>query len=147
MASIIRIKRSSGTTLPGSLQWGELAYIAGVSSATGTNQYKDRIYLGDDGTNVRSVGGRYYTSMMDHVPGTIGGQASANNRNSDRGVIAILAPAANSGLAGAESLKVDQWNVDNLRIDLNTISSTNTDGILILIRMELVVLEYQMIHI
>jgi len=128
MASIIRIKRSSGTTLPGSLQWGELAYIAGISSASGTNQYKDRIYLGDDGSNVRSVGGRYYTSMMDHVPGTIDGQASANNRNSDRGVIAILAPAANSGLAGAESLKVDQWNVDNLRIDLNTISSTNTDG-------------------
>jgi len=128
MASIIRIKRSSGTTLPGSLQWGELAYIAGISSATGTNQYKDRIYLGDDGSNVRSVGGRYYTSMMDHVPGTIDGQASTNNRNSDRGVIAILAPAANSGLAGAESLKVDQWNVDNLRIDLNTISSTNTDG-------------------
>lgn len=128
MASIIRIKRSSGTTLPGSLQWGELAYIAGISSASGTNQYKDRIYLGDDGSNVRSVGGRYYTSMMDHVPGTIDGQSSANNRNSDRGVIAILAPAANSGLAGAESLKVDQWNVDNLRIDLNTISSTNTDG-------------------
>lgn len=128
MASIIRIKRSSGTSLPGSLQWGELAYITGISSASGTNQFKDRIYVGDDGNNVRSVGGRYYTSMMDHTPGTIAGQASVNGRNSDRGVIAILSPETNSGLGGAESLKVDQWNVDNLRIDLNTISSTNTDG-------------------
>jgi len=37
-------------------------------------------------------------------------------------------PATNSGLSGAESLKVDQWNVDNLRIDGNVISSTDTDG-------------------
>ena len=43
-----------------------------------------------------------------------------------------MAPATNSGLGGAESLKVDQWNVDNLRIDLNTISSTDTDGDIIL---------------
>ena len=43
-----------------------------------------------------------------------------------------MAPATNSGLGGAESLKVDQWNVDNLRIDGNTISSTNTDGDIIL---------------
>jgi hypothetical protein len=28
--------------------------------------------------------------------------------------------------------KVDQWNVDNLRLDLNTLSSTNTDGDIIL---------------
>ena len=39
-----------------------------------------------------------------------------------------MAPATNSGLGGAESLKVDQWNVDNLRIDGNVISSTDTDG-------------------
>ena len=48
MASIIRIKRSSGTSIPGSLQWGELAYVTGIGSATGTNQNRDRIYVGDD---------------------------------------------------------------------------------------------------
>ena len=131
MASIIRIKRSSGTTKPASLQWGELGYVTGIGSYGGVNQYKDRIFLGDDGTNAFPVGGHYYTSMMEHSPGNIPA-ASHNSRNSDRGVVAIMAPATNSGLGGAESLKVDQWNVDNLRVDGNTVSSTDTDGDIIL---------------
>ena len=131
MASIIRIKRSSGTSKPASLQWGELGYVTGIGSFGGTNQYKDRVFLGDDGTNANPIGGHYYTSMMEHTPGNIPA-ASHNSRNQDRGVVAIMAPATNSGLGGAESLKVDQWNVDNLRIDTNTISSTDTDGDIIL---------------
>ena len=127
MASIIRIKRSSGTSKPASLQWGEFGYVTGIGSYGGVNQYKDRIFLGDDGTNANPIGGHYYTSMMEHAPGNIPA-ASHNSRNTDRGVVAIMAPATNSGLGGAESLKVDQWNVDNLRIDTNTISSTDTDG-------------------
>ena len=131
MASIIRIKRSSGTNKPAALQWGEFGYVTGIGSFGGTNQYKDRIFLGDDGTNVHPVGGHYYTSMMEHAPGTIPA-ASYNTRNQDRGIVAIMGPATNSGLGGAESLKVDQWNVDNIRIDLNTISSTDTDGDIVL---------------
>ena len=64
--------------------------------------------------------------MMEHVPGSI--QGVQNTRNSDNGVVAILAPSSNSGLGGANSLKVDQWNVDNIRIDGSAISSTDTDG-------------------
>ena len=126
MASIIRIKRSSGTSKPSSLQWGEFGYVTGIGSYGGTNQYKDRIFLGDDGTNANPVGGYYYTSMMEHTPGSI--QGVQNTRNSDNGVVAVLAPSSNSGLGGADSLKVDQWNVDNIRIDGNVISSTDTDG-------------------
>ena len=126
MASIIRIKRSSGTSKPSSLQWGEFGYVTGIGSYGGTNQYKDRVFLGDDGTNANPVGGYYYTSMMEHTPGSI--QGVQNTRNSDNGVVAVLAPSSNSGLGGADSLKVDQWNVDNIRIDGNVISSTDTDG-------------------
>ena len=127
MASIIRIKRSSGTNKPASLNWGEMGYVTGIGSYGGVNQYKDRIFIGDDGTNVHPVGGHYYTSMMEHTPGNIP-SAGHNSRNTDRGVVAIMAPAVNTGLSGAESLKVDQWNVDNLRLDGNVISSTDTDG-------------------
>mgnify|MGYP000618453002 CR=1 FL=1 len=126
MASIIRIKRSSGTSKPSSLNWGEFGYVTGIGSYGGTNQYKDRIFLGDDGTNANPVGGFYYTSMMEHTPGAI--QGVQNTRNSDNGVVAVLAPSSNTGLGGANSLKVDQWNVDNIRIDGNVISSTDTDG-------------------
>ena len=116
MASIIRIKRSSGTSKPASLNWGEMAYVTGIGSYGGTNQYKDRVWIGDDGTNSIPVGGHYYTSMMEHTPGSVTGVT--NTRNSDGGIVAVL----------DSNRKVDQWNVDNLRLDANTLSSTDTDG-------------------
>ena len=116
MASIIRIKRSSGTAKPASLNWGEMAYVTGVGQYGGSNQYKDRIFLGDDGTNVNPVGGYYYTSMMEHTPGGLSGVT--NSRNSDGGIVAVL----------DSNRKIDEWNVDNLTLDTNTLSSTDTDG-------------------
>ena len=116
MASIIRVKRSSGTNIPGTLQWGEMAYVTGIGSYGGLNQYKDRVFIGDDGSNVLSIGGRYYTSMMDHQPGTV--QGVSNTRNSDGGIVAIM----------DNNRKVDQWNVDNLRLDGNVFSSENVNG-------------------
>jgi hypothetical protein len=129
MASIIKIKRSTGTALPTSLSWGELAYITGIGSYSGSVGYRDRIYIADDGLNVIPVGGYYYTSMMEHAPGAIAGVT--NSRNFDNGVVAVLAPATNTS-DSTTSLKVDQWNVDNLRLDSNTLSSTNINGNIIL---------------
>ena len=116
MASIIRIKRSSGTEKPASLAWGELGYVTGIGSYGGLNQYKDRVFVGDDGTNSIPVGGHYYTSMMEHAPGAVAGVQ--NTRNTDGGIVAVM----------DNTRRVDQWNVDNLRLDLNTLSSTDTDG-------------------
>ena len=93
-----------------------MAYVTGVGQYGGTNQYKDRIFLGDDGTNVNPVAGHYYTSMMEHTPGALNGVT--NSRNSDGGVVAIL----------DNNRKIDVWNVDNLTLDSNTLSSTDTDG-------------------
>jgi len=120
MASIIRIKRSSGTAKPGSLNWGEMAYVTGIGSYGGTNQYKDRVFLGDDGTNVNPIAGHYYTSMMEHTPGALAGVT--NTRNSDGGIVAVV----------DSDRKIDVWNVDNLTLDANTISSSDTDGDVIL---------------
>ena len=116
MASIIRIKRSSGTAKPGSLNWGEMAYVTGIGQYGGVNQYKDRVFLGDDGTNVNPIAGHYYTSMMEHTPGAVNGVT--NTRNSDGGIVAIL----------DSNRKIDLWNVDNLTLDANTLSSSNTNG-------------------
>ena len=116
MASIIRIKRSSGTAKPASLNWGEMAYVTGIGQFGGVNQYKDRVFLGDDGNNCNPIAGHYYTSMMEHEPGKLAGQA--NSRNTDGGLVAIL----------DSSRKIDVWNVDNLTLDGNTLSSTDTDG-------------------
>ena len=120
MASIIRIKRSSGTNKPSSLNWGEMAYVTGIGSYGGTNQYKDRVFLGDDGTNVNPIAGHYYTSMMEHTPGALAGVT--NSRNSDGGIVAVV----------DSDRKIDIWNVDNITLNGNEISSTDTDGDLVL---------------
>ena len=120
MASIIRIKRSSGTAKPASLNWGEMAYVTGIGQFGGANQYKDRVFIGDDGTNVEPIAGRYYTSMMEHTPGALAGVT--NSRNSDGGIVAVL----------DSNRKIDVWNVDNLTLDGNTLSSTDTDGDIII---------------
>ena len=120
MASVIRIKRSSGTAKPASLNWGEMAYVTGIGSYGGTNQYKDRVFLGDDGTNVNPIAGHYYTSMMEHTPGSLTGVS--NSRNSDGGIVAVV----------DSNRKIDEWNVDNITLNGNQISSTDTDGDLVL---------------
>ena len=53
---------------------------------------------------------------MEHAPGTITGVTNA--RNTDGGIVAVL----------DSNRKVDEWNVDNLTLNSNTLSSTNTDG-------------------
>ena len=118
MASKIRIKRSTGTTAPGSLLFGELALTDGV----GTQANKGyRLFAGDaDGGDVDVVGGRYYTDLMSLEPGKVASQA--NPTTASNGFVAIC----------DQNRKVDEWNVDNLTLNSNTLSSTDTDGDIIL---------------
>ncbi len=114
MASIIRVKRSTGTSAPSSLNFGEV----GVTLSGGGTQANsgDRLFVGDNAGNPQVVGGRYFTDLMSHAAGTINGVS--NPSAAARGFVAIL----------DQNRKVDQWNVDNLRLDANVLSSTNTDG-------------------
>lgn len=113
MASIIRVKRSTGTGAPSSLNFGELGLTVGV----GTHGNKGgRLFAGDNSSNAQVVGGRYYTDLLSIAPGLIAGQA---NPTTAANGFAVLVDA---------NRKVDQWNVDNITIDGNTVSSTDTDG-------------------
>jgi hypothetical protein len=113
MASKIRIKRSTGNVAPGSLLFGEL----GLTIGSGTQGNKgERLFVGDDSGNVDVVGGRYYTDLMAHGPGLIASQA--NPTTAGNGFVAIV----------DQNRKVDEWNVDNLTLDGNVLSSTDTDG-------------------
>ena len=74
MATILQIKRSSGTTSPSELAQGELAYTYG-SGSQGTNG--DRLFIGTGtetngvAANIDIIGGKYFTSLTDHVHGTL----------------------------------------------------------------------------
>ena len=117
MASIIRVKRSTGTIAPSSLNFGELGLTIGV----GTHGNKGgRLFAGDNSSNPQEVGGRYFTDLLSIGPGLVAGQV--NPTTASNGFVAVL----------NQDRKVDQWNVDNLRLDGNTFSSTNTDGDILL---------------
>ena len=115
MASTIRIKRSTGTAAPGSLAFGELG---ATLDGGGTQANKgDRVFIGDNGGNVQVIGGRYYTDLLSIAPGLVAGQAHPTA--AARGFVAVL----------DQNRKVDEWNVDNITLNANTVSTTNTDGI------------------
>jgi hypothetical protein len=113
MASLIRVKRSTGTVAPTSLNFGELGLTVGVGTH-GNNG--GRLFVGDSAGDTRVVGGRYYTDLLSIGPGLVAGQT--NPTTAANGFVAVL----------DQNRKVDQWNVDNIRIDGNIISSTDTDG-------------------
>mgnify|MGYP003342026984 CR=1 FL=1 len=116
MASIIRIKRSSTNGNPATLGAGELAYsaLSGTISNGG-----DRLYIGmgaeNSGNAVNHVviGGKYFTDMLDHAPGTL---------------------TASSALITDSNNKIDVINVGNLTLtgSTNTISSTDANGNILL---------------
>jgi len=111
MAAIIKIKRSGTGGAPSSLKLGELAYsyLAGTEGNGG-----DRLYIGTGGVDsagnaneIEVVGGVYFTDKLDHTPGTL---------------------TASSAIIVDASSKIDVLNVDNVTIDGNTISTTNSNG-------------------
>lgn len=112
--SIIRIKRSGATGSPAALAQGELAYsfLSGSQSNGG-----DRLYIGTGtetggiAANIEVIGGKYFTSMLDHAPGAL---------------------TATSALIVDANSKVDNFNVDNLNINDNSITATNINGSIIL---------------
>ena len=114
MASIIRIKRSSVSGNPTTLGAGELAYSNLTDNGSNGG---DRLYIGmgtetaGNAANHIVIGGKYFTDMLDHTPGTL---------------------TASSALIADASSKLDNLKVDNLDLNGNTISSTDTNGNIVL---------------
>lgn len=100
MAQVIKIKRSSSTATPTSLAQGELAYSSESTS--------NKLFIGNPGTgDVTVIGGKYFTDMLDHAAGTL---------------------TASSAIIVDSNSKIDVLNVDNITLDGNAITSTNTNG-------------------
>jgi len=110
MASVIKTKRSASTGAPTALAQGEMAYsfLGGTQSNGG-----DRLYVGTgtetggEAANIDVIGGKYFSTMLDHVTGTL---------------------TASSALLVDANSKIDNFNVDNLNFNGNSIISTNTNG-------------------
>jgi hypothetical protein len=110
MASIIRIKRSSVSGNPSTLGAGELAYSALTDNGSNGG---DRLYIGigaetsGNAANHFVIGGKFFTDRLDHTAGTL---------------------TASSAIVVDSSSKIDNLKVDNLDLNGNTLSVTNTNG-------------------
>ncbi len=112
MATQIQIKRGAATseTAPGTLAAGELAVTYGDASSQANGG--DRLYIGNSAGNGNLiVGGKYFADLIDHVHGTL---------------------TASSGLIADSNSKMDNIKVDNLDLNANTLSTTDTNGELVL---------------
>ena len=137
MASIIRVKRSTGTAAPANINFGELAVTVGLATH-GT--FGGRLFAGDNNTpdpDPIEVGGKYYTDLIRYnKPGEIRSGRNADSTRLSNGFIPIMdrESAGNPGGAGniANMPRVDFWGVDQLTFDDNVVSTNSTDGDLIL---------------
>ena len=92
MASIIRIKRSTGVGNPATLAAGELAYSALPETGGNTGMFTggDRLYIGigsEFGSNAANhyvIGGKYFTDMLDHQRGLLTNNAALLVDNSGK---------------------------------------------------------------
>ena len=108
MATTIKIKRGAATseTAPGTLGAGELAVTYGDASAQ--NNGGDRLYIGNSAGNANLIiGGKYFMDMLDHVHGTL---------------------TASSTLIADSNSKLDNLKVDNIDLNGNAITTTDTNG-------------------
>jgi hypothetical protein len=106
--SIIKIKRSGSTGAPSALAQGEFgySYLGGTLSNGG-----DRLYIGTGietngaAANVEVIGGSYFTDKLDHTLGTL---------------------TASSAVLVDSNSKIDQFLVDDLKLDGSTLSVNST---------------------
>ena len=136
MASIIKVKRSTGIAAPSTINYGELALTVGLATH-GT--FGGRIFAGDnsDPSEPIEVGGKYYTDLIRYnKPGEEREGRNADAGRLSNGFIPIMdrESAGNPGGAGniANMPRVDFWGVDQLTFDDNVISTNATDADLIL---------------
>jgi len=111
MATIIQNKRTLTGNVPSSLEQGELAYIYDTSTTdTDAGGNGGRLFIGHPTTNSDTplkIGGAYYTALMDHTHGTV---------------------TASTALLVDSNKKLNELLIDNIYIDGNAITSSNTNG-------------------
>ena len=110
MATIIKIKNSGTSGSPSAVATGEFAYSFQAGSQANGG---DRLYIGTGtetagaAANIEVVGGKYFPDMLDHVHGTL---------------------TADSGIITDANNKIDVLNVDNITLNGNSITTTDSNG-------------------
>ena len=109
MSTIIQIKRNSGTTAQttSDLVIGEMAYAYDASNDGASAKLYIEATNNASAADIHLIGGKYFTDLMDHTLGTT---------------------TASSALLVDSSSKLDVLNVDNVTLNGNDVSTTNSNG-------------------
>ena len=99
--NIIKIKRSTGTAAPGSLNAGELAFTGGAGPQGNNGQ---RLFIGDPANSnaVTVIGGNFFTNLMDHAHGTTTA-SSALIVDANKSTSEIRTAALHLGTSGSDT--------------------------------------------
>jgi hypothetical protein len=100
--NIIKIKRTTGSTAPSSLNAGELAFSGGSGTQSNLGQ---RLFIGDPANSnaVTVVGGNYFSNLMDHAHGTTTA-SSVLIVNAAKSTSELRTPALYLGTSGSDTL-------------------------------------------
>ena len=100
--NIIKIKRTTGSTAPGTLNAGELAFSGGSGTQGNMGQ---RLFIGDPANSnaVTVIGGNYFANIMDHVHGTTTA-SSVLIVDTNKSVSEVRTPALYLGTSGSDTL-------------------------------------------
>ena len=100
--NVIKIKRTTGTTAPSSLNAGELAFSGGAGTA---GNMGSRLFIGDPANSnaVTVIGGNYFAALMDHAHGTTTA-SSVLIVDADKSTSELRTPALYIGASGADTL-------------------------------------------
>ena len=100
--NVIKIKRTTGTTAPSSLNAGELAFSGGAGTA---GNMGSRLFIGDPANSnaVTVIGGNYFAALMDHAHGTTTA-SSVLIVDADKSTSELRTPALYIGASGSDTL-------------------------------------------
>ena len=117
--NIIKIKRTTGTTAPSSLNAGELAFSGGAGTQSNLGQ---RLFIGDPANSnaVTVIGGNYFSNLLDHVHGTTTA-SSALIVNAAKSTSELRTPALYLGTSGNDTL------VTSTAAELNALDGITTN--------------------
>jgi len=120
--NIIKIKRTTGSTAPSSLNAGELAFSGGAGTQSNMGQ---RLFIGDPANSnaVTVIGGNYFSNLMDHAHGTTTA-SSALIVDANKSTSELRTAALYIGTSGSDTLVTSTAAELNI---LDGVTSTATE--------------------
>ena len=133
--NIIKIKRTTGSTAPSSLNAGELAFSGGAGTQSNMGQ---RLFIGAPANSnaVTVIGGNYFSNLMDHAHGTTTASSviivDANKSTSELRTAALyLGTSGSDTLVTATATEINSAldGITSTAAELNLLDGSTTSGI------------------